>query len=179
MTSPKRNLVRNHLASAVVVASLVVLAAGCGSSSSDGASPTTTEPARTTTSTPAAAASHALTEAEWKQEANAICAETGPEIGAAFEAMDPKSPTDAQVAHVIDTLVSVNRDTERRIEALDAPKPPTKPSPTSTPSSIKPPCRCRPSPERKTTPWISKPASPSVSLKHKALPRYLKPSTQH
>lgn len=109
MTSPKRTPVRLHL-STVVAASLIVLAAGCGSSSSGDSSPTTTAPS------PAA-----LTAAEWKQQANAICADTGPEIGAAFEAMDPAAPTDAQVAHVIDTLVSVNRDTERRIKALAAP----------------------------------------------------------
>jgi len=100
--------------SAIVLTSFLVSASAC-SSGSDSAQPTTTAGSTTTV------ASGPLTEDEWRSEANAICAETAPTIGAAFAAMDPESPTDQQIDNVLSALVSVNRETEQRIAALEAP----------------------------------------------------------
>lgn len=104
---------------AVTAAAILVFVAGCSSSSDDGSSPTTTVTTEATTSS--AAAAETLSADEWREQANAICAETAPTIGEAFEAMDPSAPTPEQVDHVVTTLVSVNRDTQSRIDALEEP----------------------------------------------------------
>jgi|KBSMisStaDraftv2_1062788.scaffolds.fasta_scaffold1342892_1 hypothetical protein len=119
MTSLQRSHHTNHLLAALAAGTLIVLGAGCGSSSNGESSATTAQPAVATTAP--AASSAELSEAEWREQANAICAETAPAIGEAFGAMDPTSPTPDQIENVVSTLVSVNRDTEARIDALAEP----------------------------------------------------------
>jgi len=119
MTSLQRSHHTNHLLAALAAGTLIVLGAGCGSSSNGESSATTAEATATTTAP--AASSDELSEAEWREQANAICAETAPAIGEAFGAMDPTSPTPDQIENVVSTLVSVNRDTEARIDALAEP----------------------------------------------------------
>lgn len=65
--------------------------------------------------------SDALSEDDWREQANGICAETAPAIGEAFAALDPATATPEQLDDVVDTLVEVNRDTGERIDALDEP----------------------------------------------------------
>lgn len=123
MTSPHKT---TRSRAAISLTALLILGAGCSSSSDDASSTTSAAESESTTSSASASANAtgagaALTEADWRDQANAICADTSPQIGAAFGAMDPESPTDAQVAKVVSTLVSVNRDTEQRIGALTPP----------------------------------------------------------
>lgn len=115
---PHRLPVARPLAAAAASA-LLLLGVGCSSSSDDESSPTTTS---TTAETAPAGSSDELSEEEWRDQANAICAETAPAIMEAFEAMDPASPTPEQVDHVVTTLVEVNHDTQERIEALTPPE---------------------------------------------------------
>ena len=121
MTSPQPS--RHHLRPLAVVAAgtLLLLGAGCSSSSDESSATTEATTVATVATTVPPGSSGELTEADWREQANAICAETGPAIGEAFGAMDPTSPTDAQIDHVVETLVSVNRETEERIDALAEP----------------------------------------------------------
>ena len=119
MTSLQRSHHINPLLVAVAASALALLGTGCDSSSDAESSATTAKPTATTAAQ--AGSSDELSEAEWREQANAICAETAPAIGEAFGAMDPTSPTPDQIENVVSTLVSVNRDTEARIDALAEP----------------------------------------------------------
>ena len=78
-------------------------------------------PAVTTAKPTTSVVNRALSESDWRTQANAICADTGPKISAAFAALDPTAPTPEQIDNVVRTLVSVNRDTETRIGELGEP----------------------------------------------------------
>ena len=119
MTAHPHHLPVARPLAALAASTLLLLGVGCSSSSDDESSPTTTS---TTAETAPAASSDELSEDEWRDQANAICAETAPAIAEAFEAMDPASPTPEQVDHVVTTLVQVNLDTQERIDALAEPE---------------------------------------------------------